>query len=34
MTFNFNESSADRFDPATLRDVEAYVADSWKLHPR
>ena len=34
MTFNFNESSADRSIRQRWRDVEAYVADSWKLHPR
>src|SRR5260370_7477829 len=34
MAFNFTESSADRSIRQRWRDVEAYVADSWKLHPR
>jgi hypothetical protein len=34
MAFDFTESSADRSIRQRWRDVEAYVADSWKLHPR
>jgi hypothetical protein len=34
MSFDFTESSADRSIQQRWRDVEAYVADSWKIHPR
>jgi hypothetical protein len=34
MAFDFSEASADRSIQQRWRDVEAYVADSWKIHPR
>jgi hypothetical protein len=34
MAFDFNEPSAERSIQQRWRDVEAYVADSWKIHPR
>jgi hypothetical protein len=33
MAFDFSESSADRSIQQRWRDFEAYVADSWKIHP-
>ncbi len=33
MAFDFSEPSADRSIRQRWRDVEAYVSDSWKLHP-
>ena len=34
MAFDFTESSADRSIRQRWRDVEAYLTDSWKIHPR
>jgi len=34
MAFSFSEPSAERSIQQRWRDVEAYVADSWKIHPR
>jgi len=34
MAFDFSEPSADRSIRQRWRDAEAYVSDSWKLHPR
>jgi hypothetical protein len=34
MAFDFTENRAERSIKQRWRDVEAYVADSWKLHPR
>jgi len=34
MSFSFREPSAERSIQQRWRDVEAYVADSWKIHPR
>jgi hypothetical protein len=34
MAFDFTESSNDRSIQQRWRDVEAYVTDSWKIHPR
>ena len=34
MAFDFSEASHDRSIQQRWRDVEAYVADSWKIHPR
>jgi Carboxypeptidase regulatory-like domain len=34
MTFDFTEASHDHSIQQRWRDVEAYVADSWKIHPR
>jgi hypothetical protein len=33
MAFDFSEPSADRSIRQRWRDAEAYVSDSWKLHP-
>ncbi len=33
MAFDFSEPSAERSIQQRWRDVEAYVADSWKVHP-
>ncbi|HEY3122310.1 MAG TPA: carboxypeptidase regulatory-like domain-containing protein [Vicinamibacteria bacterium] len=34
MAFDFSEPLADRSIQQRWRDLEAYVADSWKIHPR
>ncbi|HEX6736868.1 MAG TPA: hypothetical protein VF310_01215, partial [Vicinamibacteria bacterium] len=34
MAFDFSEPSGERSIQQRWRDVEAYVADSWKIHPR
>ena len=34
MAFDFTENSGERSIQQRWRDVEAYVADSWKIHPR
>jgi hypothetical protein len=34
MAFDFSESQADRSIQQRWHDYEAYVADSWKIHPR
>ncbi|HVD77903.1 MAG TPA: carboxypeptidase-like regulatory domain-containing protein [Vicinamibacteria bacterium] len=34
MAFDFTESSNDRSIRQRWRDVEAYLTDSWKIHPR
>jgi hypothetical protein len=34
MAFDFSEGSADRSIQQRWRDVEAYVTDTWKVHPR
>ena len=34
MAFDFTENAAERSIQQRWRDVEAYVADSWKIHPR
>jgi hypothetical protein len=34
MAFDFSEPAAERSIQQRWRDVEAYVADSWKIHPR
>ncbi len=34
MAFSFTENSADRSIRQRWTDVEAYVSDSWKIHPR
>jgi hypothetical protein len=34
MAFGFTENSAERSIRQRWRDLEAYVADSWKIHPR
>jgi hypothetical protein len=34
MAFGFSEVSADRVNQQRWKDLEAYVSDSWKVHPR
>jgi hypothetical protein len=34
MTFGFDENSAQRQVPQRWKDLEFYVTDSWKVHPR